>query len=111
MISYTERLPFTGAPEYDRHFWKAMRGNDGSYAELSKGRNIETGTYAMPNTANNKYMAALEKESLFPNIGTVIKAYYNGYRIFAKGITDLAEWVPEGDAIPIYEDDTPYIVV
>ncbi|HHV12326.1 MAG TPA: phage major capsid protein [Clostridiales bacterium] len=103
MITYTERLPYTGAPEYDNHFWNAMRGNDASYAELSKGRNIETGTYAMPNSTNNKYMAALEKESLFRNIGTVIKAYDNGYRIFTKDSTDLAQWVPEGDTIPIYD--------
>lgn len=103
MITYTERLPYTGSPEYDKHFWNAMRGNDGSYSELSKGRNIETGTYAMPNSTNNKYMAALEKESLFRNIGTVIKAYDNGYRIFAKDSNDLAEWVPEGNAISIYE--------
>ena len=48
-------------------------------------------------------MAALEKESLFRNIGTVIKAYDNGYRIFAKDNNDLAEWVTEGDAIQIYE--------
>ncbi|HPB04153.1 MAG TPA: phage major capsid protein [Bacteroidaceae bacterium] len=103
MITYTERLAYIGSPEYDKHFWNAMRGNDGSYTELSKGRNIETGTYAMPNSTNNKYMAALEKESLFRNIGTVIKAYDNGYRIFAKDNNDLAEWVPEGDAIQIYE--------
>ena len=103
MSTYTERLPYTGSPEYDKHFWNAMRGNNGSYAELSKARNIETGTYPMPNNANNKYMAALEKESLFRNIGTVIKAYDNGYRIFAKDNNDLAQWVAEGDAIPIYE--------
>ena len=103
MITYTERLAYIGSPEYDKHFWNAMRGNDGSYTELSKGRNIETGTYAMPNSTNNKYMAALEKESLFRNIGTVITAYDNGYRIFAKDNNDLAEWVPEGDAIQIYE--------
>ena len=36
MITYTERLPYTGSPEYDKHFWMAMRGNNGSYAELSK---------------------------------------------------------------------------
>lgn len=80
-----------------------MRGNDVSYTELSKDRNIETGTYAMPNSTNNKYMAALEKESLFRNIGTTIKAYDFGYRIFAKGNNDLAQWIPEGDAIPIYD--------
>ena len=103
MITYTERLPYTGSPEYDKHFWNAMRGNDGSYAELSKGRNIETGTYAMPNSTNNKYMAALEKESLFRNIGTTIKAYDFGYRIFAKDSDDLAQWIPEGESIPIYD--------
>ena len=103
MITYNERLAYTGAPEYDKHFWNAMRGNDDSYAELSKGRNIETGTYAMPNTANNKYMSALEKERLFRSIGTVIKAYGSGYRIFAKDSNDLAQWVPEGDTIPIYD--------
>ena len=103
MLTYTERLPYTGSPEYDKHFWNAMRGNDSSYAELSKGRNIETGTYTMPNSTNNKYMAALEKESLFRNIGTTIKAYGFGYRIFAKDSNDLAQWVPEGDTIPIYD--------
>ncbi len=103
MSTYTERLPYTGSPEYDKHFWNAMRGNESSYAELSKGRNIETGTYAIPNSSESKYMAALEKESLFRQIGTVIKAYGNGYRIFAKDSGDLAQWVAENDAIPIYD--------
>jgi HK97 family phage major capsid protein len=80
-----------------------MRGYDGSYAELSKGRNVETGTYSMPNSTNNKYMTALEKESLFRNIGTTIKAYDFGYRIFAKDSNDLAQWIPEGESIPIYD--------
>ena len=65
MITYTERLRYTSSLEYDKHFWNAMRGNDRSYAELSKGRNIETGTYDIPNNSNNKYIDALEKESLF----------------------------------------------
>jgi len=57
----------------------------------------------MPNSSDNKYMNALEKESLFRGIGTVIKAYGSGYRIFAKDSKELAEWVAENDAIPIYE--------
>lgn len=103
MNTYMERLPYTGSPEYDKQFWNAMRGNNGSYAELSKGRSTETGTYALPNSSNNKYMSALENESLFRRIGSVIKAYGSGYKIYAKDTNDLAEWVPEGDAIPIYE--------
>lgn len=57
----------------------------------------------MPNRSESKYMAALEKESLFREISTVIKAYGNRYRIFAKDNNDLAQWVPEGDSIPIYD--------
>ncbi len=103
MSTYTERLPYTGSPEYDKHFWNAMRGHKTSLDELSKGYNTGTGLYAMPNSSDNKYMNALEKESLFRGIGTVIKAYGSGYRIFAKDSKELAEWVAENDAIPIYE--------
>ena len=101
-MNYTERLLYTGSPEYDKHFWNAMRGSESSYAGLSKG-STETGTYQLPNSASNKYMAALEKESLFRNIGTFIKAYGSGHRIFAKDSTDFALWVAEGEAIPIYD--------
>jgi HK97 family phage major capsid protein len=80
-----------------------MRGHDSSYDQLSKGYSTGTGLYALPNSSDNKYMTALEKESLFRSIGTVIKAYGSGYRIFAKDSNDLAEWVAENDAIPIYD--------
>ena len=103
MSNYTERLPYTGSPEYDKHFWNAMRGHDSSFDELSKGYNTGTGLYAMPNSSDNKYMTALEKESLFRSIGTIINAYGSGYRIFTKDSNDLAEWAAENDAIPIYE--------
>ena len=103
MSNYTERLPYTGSPEYDKHFWNAMRGHNSSYDELSKGRSTGTGLYAMPNSSDNKYMTALEKESLFRSIGTIINAYGSGYRIFTKDSNDLAEWVAENDAIPIYD--------
>ena len=102
MSTYTERLSYTGSPEYDKHFWNAMRGNAGSFDQIANGRSTGTGLYAMPNGAQNKYMAALEKESLFRSIGTVIKAYGSGYRIFAKDSADLAQWVAENDTIPIY---------
>lgn len=102
MSTYTERLPFTGSPEYDK-LLNAMRGHDSSYDKLAKGLSAGTGLYTMPNTSDNKYMAALEKESLFRTIGTVIKAYGSGYRIFAKDSSDLAQWVAENEAIPIYD--------
>ncbi|WP_177565174.1 phage major capsid protein [uncultured Phascolarctobacterium sp.] len=102
-MNYNESKIHTSSPEYDKHFWNAMRGNDDSYANLAVGRSPETGTHAMPTTSHNKYMTALEKESLFRNIGTTINAYGTGYRIFAKNCDELAQWVSEGDTIPIYD--------
>lgn len=63
MSTYTERLPYTGSPEYDKHFWNAMRGRDSSFDELSKGYSTGIGLYALPNSSDNKYMAPLKKKA------------------------------------------------
>lgn len=108
-----EKFYLTGAPEYDRHFWNAMRGGEKTAAALEAGRSSVTGSYALPNAANNKYMSALAAESLFRQIGTPIMAYDSGYRIFAHDCDDLAQWVPEGGEIPIFDganDFTRYSV-
>lgn len=91
----------TGTPEYDRHFWNAMRGAKESVSSLETGRSSVTGAYALPNSAHNNYMAALAQKSLFRLIGTPIEAYNSGYRIFAHDCNDVAAWVPENGAFPI----------
>ena len=48
-------------------------------------------------------MKALEKESLFRKIATVVHAYKTGFKIYAKDCRDKAAFVPEGATIPIYE--------
>lgn len=63
----------------------------------------QPGGYSLPAVAQNKFSEALNKESLFRRIGTTMNALNNGYRIFAKDCEDVAMWVPEGGAIPIYE--------
>ena len=90
-----------------------MRGKDYCIDKLSKGRSTDTGAYAMPVTSSKKYTTAIEKESLFRQIGTAINAYNSNYRIFAKDCNDLAQFVPEGGSIPLYDavnDFTEYKV-
>lgn len=100
MISNTQ---ITAQPEYDIQFWNAMRNKETREDILAKGRDISTGTYSMPTVAAGKVMNEIEKESDFRKIATVIRAYKNGYRIFAKDCKDRAEFVAEGAAIPVYE--------
>ena len=80
-----------------------MRNKEAREDILANGRDISTGTYSMPTVAAGKVMNEIEKESDFRKIATVIRAYKNGYRIFAKDCKDKAEFVAEGAAIPVYD--------
>ena len=107
-MNYMEKKIHVGQPEYDSHFWRAMRGNAGSYNKLELGRVPATGAYLMPGASSTKCMNVLGKESLFRQIGTVVKAYGNGYKILAKDCDDLAMWVPEGGDIPLRDGMTDF---
>ena len=96
MNTYTEMLSQIETTDYDYHFWNAMRGKTESNNRLQRGRDSSTGTYAMAPASNNKYVKALEKESLFRSIGTVVKAYNGIYSILAKDCSDMAVWIAEG---------------
>ena len=112
-MNYTESKIHTGQPEYSKKFWNAMRGREGCYDSLSKGRSSATDTYAMPNSADDKYEATIAEESLFRKIGTYDKVYGGSYHILAKDCDDLAHFVPEGGNIPIFDgidDFTPHSV-
>lgn len=99
-MSYTE---FSNQPEYSGHFWNAMRGHNEHYDKLHGGYDNYTSTYSFPDTSNNKLEALIKAESIFRNIATVFKAYRSSYRIFAKDCEDLAEFIPDGGQIPIYD--------
>lgn len=102
-MNYNEKRICTGQPEYEKHFWNSMRGNKMSAANIENGRSTDTGSYALPNAGNGKYMTALNKESLFRRIATTISAYDSGYNIFARDCNDLAQWVPENGTLPIFD--------
>ena len=93
----------TAQPEYDIQFWNAARGRKGNDEVLAKGRISLLGSYELPASAAGKIATAMEKESVFRELSTVIKAYKSGYRIFTKDCKDLAQFVPENAEIPVYD--------
>lgn len=93
----------TAQPEYDIQFWNAARGIKGNEDTLAKGRISATGSYELPAGASAKIAKAIEKESVFRNIATGIKAYKSGYRIFSKDCKDLAQFIPENGELPVYD--------
>lgn len=113
MSNFRESMIMTGQPEYEKHFWNAMRGDNAAYDKLDMGRMANIGTYLLPTTASQKCMAELEKESIFRQIATTIHAYGTDYKLMGTDTKDVATWVPEGGEIPMYdsmEDFTKYNV-
>ena len=103
MSAYTKMLPHLENGCYDYDFWNVMRGKTHNENLIGNGKETSTGTYHMSTMSNTKYVTALQKESIFRQLGTCINAYAHEYRIFAKEFKDIAEWVPEGEAVPINE--------
>lgn len=103
----------TSQAEYDNAFWDMIRTRGISDKALSSGADIGTGTFRMPYSSSEKLMKRLEKESLFRQNATVIKAYKTDSKIYAKDCKDSVQFVAEGEVIPIYEgmDDFKSMVV
>lgn len=103
MSNYIERSYHASTSDYHENFWNVMKGKDAFEQRINKGRHNQTGTYAMPDTSENKFNQAITKRSIFRNIASVITAYNGGYHINAKNCDDMAMWVPEGASIPVYD--------
>ena len=98
-------------PEYDRHFWNAMRGREDDAAFLDKGGAVESGMYMLPSSDGGKFLSYLKAESLFRRIGTVITVSSGDYNILAKNCEDLAGWYADGEDIPVYEGIRDFTVL
>lgn len=96
-------MDITAQPEYDIQFWNAVRGIKKNEDALAKGRVSATGSYELPADASAKIAKAMEKECVFRNAATVIKAYKSGYRIYAKDCKEAAQFIPENGEIPVYD--------
>ena len=103
MTVYTEKDYFTESPEYDRHFWNAMKRDVEMTDTLAKGTDKVSGGLYLPAAAEGKFEKAIAKESAFRNLATVIYALIGPTHIFARDCNDLAQWVPSGSAIPVYD--------
>ena len=103
MTTFNEKEFRIGTTEYDRDFWDTMRGSLTAVDNIHCGVNKATGAFVLPSASNEKYEKAIKRESVFRNIATVVKAYGGSSRIFAKDCDDLAQWVPEGGSIPIFD--------
>ncbi len=100
-MSYAENKIHFGQPEYDKQFWNFMKGGKFAAEHIEIGRSKATGTYALPASADNKYEAAINKESVFRSIASVFTRYDGPADIIATDCDDIAEYVEESGSIDI----------
>lgn len=99
--------------EYDRAFSAMLRGQTPSegISDISIGKTAY-GTYELPDFEAGKFTDALNEQSLFRHVATTVYNYGDS-TIMAKDCEDKASWVPEGQAIPVYDgmdDFTKYTI-
>ena len=87
--------------DYDTEFWnKAMRGKPADFEKLKDGRTA-TDMFTLPYESNRKYMAELEKESIFRQFATSINVSSSNNTVLAYASDDVAACVPEGESINV----------
>ena len=87
--------------DYDTEFWnKAMRGKPADFEKLKDGRTA-TDMFTLPYDSNRKYMAELEKESIFRQFATSINVSSSNNTVLAYASDDVAACVPEGESINV----------
>ena len=93
-------------PEYAQNFWNHICGQEGCTNSLEAGS--KPYGYVLPTTSVTKFTEALKRESLFRNIGTYVYSHSGPSRIFCKHVKESAVWVPDGEAIPVYDGITDF---
>ena len=101
MKTYSEMLPRIESRDYEINLWNALRGRNSRQEVLTSGLDLSTSALTLSPTAQDKYMAALKKESLFRNLATEIWAYDTSYRIKTAQNEDVSAWVPEGGTVTV----------
>lgn len=102
-----EREIQLSSDSYSIEFWnKFARGIQPAEDKISVGK-TKNGMYDLPMDSSREYQAAIKKESFFRNNATCVDAPRFDNTIWASDSTDLAEWVKEGEKMPITcaEDD------
>lgn len=102
MNSINSNFDLPNQPEYFKNFWDYARGREDSDAFLEAGKK-PSGSYVLPTSSATKYDEALKRESLFRTIGTYVYSHNGPSKLLGKHTTDAAAWVPDGEAIPIYD--------
>ena len=102
MNSINSNFDLPNQPEYFKNFWDYARGREDSDAFLEAGKK-PSGSYVLPTSSATKYDEALKQESLFRTIGTYVYSHKGPSKLLGKHTTDAAAWVPDGEAIPIYD--------
>ena len=101
MKTYSEMLPHIESRDYEINLWNALRGRNSRQEVLTSGLDLSTSALTLSPAAQEKYMAALKKESLFRNLATEIRAYDTSYRIKTAQNEDVSAWVPEGGTVTV----------
>lgn len=72
MKNYPEMLTHIQSKDYDSYLWNALRGKPTTSKALAPGLDLSASGCPLSTASQDKYAAALKKESLFRNLATTM---------------------------------------
>lgn len=99
----SEKNYAVSTPEYDRHFWDYLRTTGLITNTLIQGEDNSTGGYTFPSAGTGKLHQEIHRRSVMRRLATTVRVSGRGGTVFAHETNDLAQWVPENQALPIRE--------
>lgn len=103
MNKLNEKNYTIATPEYDRHFWDYIRTTGLITNTLAQGDDNATGGFILPSAGSDKLRKAIHDRCVMRQLATTIRVSGSGSTVYAHETNDLAQWVPENQALPIRE--------
>ena len=91
-------------PYYSEAFWNSMRGENANTKVLEDAMFTPNSTYLLPAKTASRYSAALKKENLFRQVGTVMSGPAGEAMFWMGDMDGLPQWTLENESIAAVND-------
>ena len=113
MNKITDLIIDTKSGTYKSNFDLLLRNKAFDYGYMQNFKNGSTGSYFIPAEDTNFFESELKENSIFRNLAHKEDNFYHEEEVLTTTNKTLAEFIPEGETIPIYDalDDVSTIKV
>lgn len=106
-MKYKEARYDISTSAYAQDFRSSLKGLPGNYTSLERGV-ADNGLQFLPENMENRLKTILKENSIFRSLASVFTGYDGSVNIHTFAYDDYADFVPEGEEIPVTDTDDDF---